>query len=156
MSDPQTVNTSTSETDPNEDIVNELHSPLQNPEPLTTSDTAEVLPVKSTTSRKGTCDPFSNSFAVVIGIDEYTNGIPSLKTAVNDARRLAQVLESDYQYDVELLTEEVSLARLKQLLSETLPEKVGVDDRVLLYFAGHGIALEGDDGPTGPRPRRST
>jgi hypothetical protein len=43
---------------------------------------------------------FKRSLAVVIGIDRYVNGIPELKTAVNDANELAHILEKDYQYQV--------------------------------------------------------
>ena len=35
---------------------------------------------------------FTTSLAVVIGIDEYGHGIPALRTATNDARRMAQTL----------------------------------------------------------------
>ena len=93
---------------------------------------------------------FRKSHAVVIGIDEYGEGIPPLRTAVNDARRIAQVLETGYGYTVHLLTEDVSLGRAAGP-SSTSPcrEEVEADDRLLVYFAGHGIALDGDDGPAG-------
>ncbi len=35
---------------------------------------------------------FKRSLAVVIGINQYVNGIPELKTAVNDANQLALIL----------------------------------------------------------------
>jgi WD40 repeat protein len=92
---------------------------------------------------------FERNLAVVIGINDYTHGIPPLKTAGNDARRLAQILADDYQYEVELLAQDVTLARLNTLLTETLPGRVNPDDRLLFYFAGHGIALEGEEGPAG-------
>ena len=96
----------------------------------------------------------------MIGIDDYANGIPRLTTAANDARRLAQLLQADYGYEVCLLVEGVTKARLSALFQEQLPAQVGKDDRLLLYFAGHGIALDGDDGPEGflipqDAPRRS-
>jgi hypothetical protein len=92
---------------------------------------------------------FRTSRAVVIGIDAYQNGIPPLRTAVNDARRVADVLETDFEYSVHLLTVEVTLERLRTLFGEILPREVEADDRLLVYFAGHGIALDGDDGPAG-------
>jgi WD40 repeat protein len=92
---------------------------------------------------------FRASHAVVIGINEYRNGIPQLRTAVNDARRIGQVLEADFGYSVQVLTEEVTLGRLRALFGESLPKQVEADDRLMVYFAGHGIALDGDDGPAG-------
>ncbi len=43
---------------------------------------------------------FKRNLAVVIGINQYINGIPELKTAVNDANQLALILEENYQYKV--------------------------------------------------------
>lgn len=97
---------------------------------------------------------FSHSRAVVIGINEYGNGIPSLSTAVNDARRLAEILQAQHNYEVELLLDEqATLAGLQQLLdvtdSTSFVSQVGAEDRVLLYFAGHGVAMPSDEGPVG-------
>lgn len=44
---------------------------------------------------------------------------------------------------------EPTLANLRELLNLTLPNEVGANDRVLIYFAGHGIACDGEDGPEG-------
>jgi hypothetical protein len=92
---------------------------------------------------------FRQSHAVVIGINAYGNGVPQLRTAVNDARRIGQVLETEFGYSVDVLTEDVTLGKLGALLGGDLPIKVQADDRLLVYFAGHGIALDGDDGPAG-------
>jgi hypothetical protein len=92
---------------------------------------------------------FRSSHAVVIGINDYQHGIPRLRTAVNDARRIAEVLETRFGYSVQLLAEDVTRDRLITLFAETLPRAVHGDDRILVYFAGHGIALDGDDGPAG-------
>jgi WD40 repeat protein len=92
---------------------------------------------------------FRMSHAVVIGINAYGDRIPQLRTAVNDASRIGQVLEAEFGYAVAVLTEDVTLGKLKALLAENLPLKVQADDRLLVYFAGHGIALDGDDGPAG-------
>jgi hypothetical protein len=92
---------------------------------------------------------FRKSHSVVIGIDEYRHDIPALRTAVNDARRVAEVLETNFGYTVRLLTEDVTLERLRPLFGEVLQRDVEADDRLLVYFAGHGIALDGDEGPAG-------
>jgi len=93
---------------------------------------------------------FQQSLAIVIGVDQYDNGIPPLRSAVNDARRLAQLLADGHGYTVQmLLDQDASLAALNQLFTSTLPAQVGTGDRVLIYFAGHGIALDGEDGPAG-------
>jgi WD40 repeat protein len=101
------------------------------------------------------------SLAVVIGINQYVNGIPALKTAVNDAKRIAQILETKYQYQVlRLLDEDATGVHLRELFAafeqQTLPlpdgskTQIQKDDRLLFYFAGHGIALDALDNADGP------
>ena len=93
---------------------------------------------------------FTRSLAIVIGVDKYGNGIPPLRTAVNDASSLAGSLEQEHGYEVWLHTDEAAdLASISDLINEKLPATVGPDDRLLFYFAGHGIATDGEDGPVG-------
>ncbi|MCY7277043.1 MAG: caspase family protein, partial [Phormidesmis sp. CAN_BIN44] len=97
-----------------------------------------------------TVDKFQYSLAVVIGIDDYRNGVPSLKTPVNDAQTLATILKDKHGYEVELLmNDEANCTALRNLLETELPKRLSKNDRLLFYFAGHGIALNGDDGPEG-------
>jgi len=88
---------------------------------------------------------FKQSHALIIGINDYPAGIRSLSTAVNDASRLAEILSKEHRYEVSLLTETVTYARLKTELCEHLPGRIGENDRFLFYFAGHGIATKLDD-----------
>ncbi|AVH66285.1 nSTAND1 domain-containing NTPase [Nostoc sp. 'Peltigera membranacea cyanobiont' N6] len=106
---------------------------------------------------------FKHNLAIIIGINEYSNGIPPLKTPVNDALKLGEILQSIYKYDVQLLLDsQATLEGLNSLLAafkqKTLPlanETVQVteNDRVLFYFAGHGIVpadgLENKGDPLG-------
>jgi WD40 repeat protein/tetratricopeptide (TPR) repeat protein/energy-coupling factor transporter ATP-binding protein EcfA2 len=97
---------------------------------------------------------FTRSLAVVIGIDIYSNGIRPLTTAVNDATRLADLLRTTHGYETILLTEPaigqpVTQTYLHKFLTEDLTTRLGDDDRLLVYFAGHGVALDGEDGPRG-------
>ncbi|MFS0519399.1 caspase family protein [Nostoc sp. UIC 10607] len=93
---------------------------------------------------------FSRNLAFIIGINNYTNGISSLQNAVNDAKRLVEILREKHKYEVWVCLDEVAtLKSLNQLLEKTLPEQVNENDRLLFYFAGHGIALNGNDGPAG-------
>ena len=94
---------------------------------------------------------FHRSVAVAIGIAKYSdNSIPNLRTPVNDAKRLAQMLTDEHGYDeVFTLTTNVTLEQLRVFFTERLPTRIGSDDRLLIYFAGHGIALYGEDGPEG-------
>jgi hypothetical protein len=43
---------------------------------------------------------FNRSIAVILGVNSYDNGIPVLRTAVNDAQGLSDLLEKTYLYDV--------------------------------------------------------
>jgi len=93
---------------------------------------------------------FEKSLAVIIGIDKYCGGIAPLRTAVADARSIASLLEREHKYEVlSFLDGEAQLANLRELIQTTLPSLLPANSRLLLYFAGHGIAQDGDDGPAG-------
>lgn len=77
--------------------------------------------------------------ASIIGINDYKDPkIPDLKTAVNDAKAMAKLLNELYGFQVELLldrkaTKEAIYRALRNLVSSTK-----LDDSVLIYYAGHG------------------
>ncbi len=90
---------------------------------------------------------FQRNLAVLIGINNYSNGIPELETPVADAQKLAAILQDDYKYEVQiLLDEKATLEKLKSLLEgfkkKRLPNEtvqIKENDRLIFYFAGHGI-----------------
>jgi Caspase domain len=93
---------------------------------------------------------FARNLAFVIGINNYTNGISVLQNAVNDAKKLVEILHKQHDYQVwDCLDESATLKSLNKLLEETLPQQVQPDDRLMFYFAGHGVALNEDNGPQG-------
>ena len=92
---------------------------------------------------------FSRNLAWLVGIDRYAH-VPPLDTAARDATAVGALLQDDHDYVTQVrCDEDANLAALTRLFTETLPATVTADDRVLIYFAGHGIAQDGDDGPTG-------
>ncbi|MGL5877964.1 MAG: caspase family protein, partial [Xenococcaceae cyanobacterium] len=94
---------------------------------------------------------FTRNMAFVIGINNYQNGISPLQNAVNDAKKLIEILREKHGYQVWVcLDETATLSNLNNLLEQTLPRQIQPNDRLLFYFAGHGtIDGESDDGPTG-------
>ncbi|CUH99177.1 putative protein containing caspase domain protein [Leisingera aquaemixtae] len=93
-------------------------------------------------------DEFAHSHAVLIGIDRYEYVRP-LVTPVSDATALAGILAQQHGFEARVVPEDAAtLVGLRDVLSE-LSKRVGPNDRVLFYFAGHGIALQSDDGPKG-------
>ncbi|MEC4812551.1 MAG: caspase family protein [Scytonema sp. PMC 1069.18] len=58
---------------------------------------------------------FHRNLAVIIGINNYSNGIPELETPVADAEKLAKILKENYQYEVQiLLNEKATLKKLSK------------------------------------------
>ena len=114
---------------------------------------------------------FDRNLAVVIGIDRYdSRGIHDLQTAVSDANAIANLLRDEYGYKDEHIVrlfspknDEATLKALHQpycpatlkelriLLTDTLSNhlKPTPADRLLFYFAGHGIPRNSKDGPAG-------
>ena len=79
------------------------------------------------------------NFALIIGNNEYEN-LPDLKTAVNDATELAEVLKTRYAFEEEAITLLTNAGRRDILGAFTrLRRELGPDDRLLVYYAGHGV-----------------
>ena len=75
--------------------------------------------------------------AIIIGIDEYSNNLPSLSCCASDAEHLCEMLKNDkFDFSVHPLingqaTRNVILKLLDRLMSSSL-------DLLLFYFSGHG------------------
>jgi uncharacterized caspase-like protein len=83
-----------------------------------------------------------------VAIDRYANGVPCLRTPVTDAEKLSEVLTGNHGFDTLVLENEGATLQNSESTCD-LQDQIGPDDRMLFYFAGHGIALESDDGPKG-------
>lgn len=82
---------------------------------------------------------FERSVALVIGINDYTHGVPPLQSAVSDATAVAEALERQGFEVIRLLDAHATHAALSAVLFEHLPALQPPPDRLLLYFAGHGL-----------------
>jgi len=77
--------------------------------------------------------------ALVIGINDYQDPkIPDLKSTVNDAKAMANLLSRKYGFSVDLMlnrqaTRAKVIQKLRKLALNSRP-----DDSILFYYAGHG------------------
>ena len=78
---------------------------------------------------------FGTYHALVIGINDYKN-LPKLKTAVNDAKAVAAMLEKDYGFKVTRLINP-DRADIVDAFDE-YRESLSGNDNLLIYYAGHG------------------
>jgi formylglycine-generating enzyme required for sulfatase activity len=85
---------------------------------------------------------YDESWAVVIGINEYQSpGVPKLRYAVNDARSVHKaLLGQGFAADrvTLLLDKQATKAAIERVLGDELRQKMGENDRLLVFFAGHG------------------
>jgi uncharacterized caspase-like protein len=97
---------------------------------------------------------YGHSWAVVIGIDRYL-AMPPLNYAVADAQSIAETLVSAHDFDADkvflLRNSEATQNNIRTLLDEKLTDAslVQPDDRVLFFFAGHGVTRHGSRGDVG-------
>ena len=87
---------------------------------------------------------FGSYHALVIGIDNYRS-VSSLKTAVHDAKTVAELLSKDYGFNVRLLID----ATRNQMLDafDDLRRRLTERDNLLIYYAGHGyLDVDSDRG----------
>jgi hypothetical protein len=104
--------------------------------PQATGSTPQPVPARPVSPGDPLAVNFGRYHALIIGNNAYTDLSP-LKTAVNDATAVAELLRIAYGFAVTLLTnttrEEVIAAL--DFFRATLTEQ----DNLLLYYAGHGV-----------------
>lgn len=92
---------------------------------------------------------YDKSYAVIIGINNYEKW-PGLEYAVNDARAMEKKLKSFGFETFTLLDQHANKNNILKMLGDDLPRKVNKNDRVIIFFAGHGQTEQiGDDSQMG-------
>jgi len=97
--------------------------------------------------------PSANQYAVVIGISQYKN-LPDkqwLRFAHEDARLFANFLKSNRvgippENIKLLLNEEATTTNIKSAVGSWLVDRVGANDTIFIFFAGHGYVDRRNDG----------
>ncbi len=102
------------------------------------------LGAKTEHKSKSIGDVYDGSHAILIGIDKYQK-LPKLRGAVRDASAVRDALAGRGFRTTFIVDEEASSKRITRLLAEELPAQLKANDRVIIYFAGHGVS----DGPSG-------
>jgi hypothetical protein len=91
---------------------------------------------------------YDHSYALVIGINKYEN-VEQLKYATNDAKSVAGVLQNNFGFDpgnVTVLLDEKAQREDIMLAFDRLRRNSKKDDRVFVFFAGHGMTIPTPDG----------
>jgi len=95
---------------------------------------------------------YSTSWALVVGINKYQFGSP-LEYACNDANDVADVLHSRFGFpsdNIVILTDEsATRERINLEYLSFANEKVEPNDRIVVFFAGHGYTKVGSRGEVG-------
>jgi len=86
---------------------------------------------------------YKESYALVVGIDAYTEGWPRLSNAVKDAELIAAALE-EKGFDVELHRNLDSDALLQVFKRFFILKGEKPDARLFVWFAGHGATVDGE------------
>jgi len=74
-------------------------------------------------------------YALVIGINNYQH-LAKLKTALGDSEEIAKILREQYEFKTQLLTDATRDQILLAL--DDYRHRLGNDDNLLIYYAGHG------------------
>jgi len=95
---------------------------------------------------------YNNSWAVVIGINDYQHASP-LSFAVQDAQAVAAILTSQFAFPTDrirlLLDAQATRQTIERTFLSLAGDKVHPDDRVLIFFAGHGHTRSAKRGEVG-------
>ena len=83
---------------------------------------------------------YGKSYALVVGVDEYPHPEwPDLPFARKDAQAIARLLRAQgFDEVVPLYDEQATRAAIISALEDRIAPKLQAEDRVLVFFSGHG------------------
>lgn len=112
------------------------------------SQTRDIRLVKTESTNPDPQPYYSESWALVIGIDRYRDPSARLANARHDAEEIADVLGKLYGFEhvFTLYDEEASKDAILEWLRDKLPAQLKSGDRLVIFFAGHGTSREGSSG----------
>ena len=112
--------------------------------PSSTGSRATTTVGKQPTNTDGPMASFyHDSWAVIVGINDYQSW-PKLRYCVNDANAVEDILLTRFGFKksniIKLLNKDATRERIVWALGDQMadPNKVRKDDRVFVFFAGHG------------------
>lgn len=95
---------------------------------------------------------YEQSHAVVIGVNKHLYASP-LTFAVNDAKAIANILKSNFGFAqdkiVLLLDEDANRSSIINAFMRLTGNGTKINDRVIIYFAGHGHTIRSKRGDVG-------
>ncbi|MCW8930124.1 MAG: caspase family protein [Gammaproteobacteria bacterium] len=95
---------------------------------------------------------YEASRALIIGINEYKHASP-LGYAVSDAEEIQEILVKELGFDnknvIFLIDKDATKTKILKAFHSFTSEDIQVDDRVLVFFAGHGHTKTGFRGEVG-------
>lgn len=124
-----------------QDYDHEMQSVLSQAESINNSQGALITNTDKRVHKKLQSIGDGNYHALIIGNNDYkSRDYPDLVTAVNDAKKIDSVLRKQYGFNTKLLldADRYSIMNAVSLLRKTLKS----DDKLLIYYAGHGILDE--------------
>ncbi len=80
---------------------------------------------------------YKKSVAVIIGIDDYQYET-KLNNALNDSRAMDDWLDRHGFQVYTLYNSKATTRNIRRLLTDSIPNIVGKNDRLLVFYAGHG------------------
>jgi hypothetical protein len=91
---------------------------------------------------------YDHSYALVVGINKYEN-VERLKYATNDAKSVATMLQNNFGFDpgnITILLDDKADRESIMRAFDQLRRNAKKDDRVFVFFAGHGVTIPLPDG----------
>ena len=95
---------------------------------------------------------YDASYALIIGVNVYETASP-LDYAVNDAVAILDILKGSYGFDENnctvLLNEHATRQNIQSAFLRYANDDVQDDDRIVVFYAGHGTTITGKRGEVG-------